>query len=416
VDGPNGVYHYGPAGTFPNQTSHATNYWVDVAFTTTSTIVPTVTSQSPAPGATNVSTATTVKATFNESVIASSISFTLTDGSGTAVPTTFVYDDPSHSVTLTPNAALANSMTCTATVSGATDAAGHTMSSPVTWSFTTAAANSGPFSIFAPTATPANPTDPDTSAVEVGVKFQSDVAGFITGIRFYKGATNTGIHVANLWASDGTLLATATFTAESASGWQQVSFSTPVAISANTTYVASYHTNTGHYAADNNFFLNAGVENAPLHALKDGADGGNGVYNYGPSSAFPNQTYQSSNYWVDVDFTTTVTAAVPEASGAAGSSSLAAVSLSAADRFLASSSLAGSPASAAVPAEQQPMPQAAQDRMAAVPMETALPVLAREEDVLASRITVRVPTVFALPSVNAFPPAEASFTFPFAGN
>jgi hypothetical protein len=274
----------------------------------------------------------------------------------------------------------------------------------------------GSMTMFNGAAIPAVAEESDANAVELGAKFRSDVDGFLTGLQFYKGAGNTGTHVGNLWSSDGRLLATATFTAESASGWQQVSFSTPVAISANTTYVASYHTSTGHYAADNNFFLNAGVDNAPLHALKDGADGGNGVYNYGPSSAFPNQTYQSSNYWVDVDFTTTVTAAVPEASGAAGSSSLAAVSLSAADRFLASSSLAGSPASAAVPDEQQPMLQAAQDGMAAVPLETALPVLAREEDVIASRITVRVPTVFALPSVNAFPPAEASFTFPFAGN
>src|SRR5262249_14360045 len=129
----------------------------------------------------------------------------------------------------------------------------------------------------------------------------------ITGLRYYKSANNTGTHVGNLWSSTGTLLATAIFSGETTSGWQQVTFSTPVAISANTTYVASYHTNTGHYAGDNNFFLNAGVENAPLHALKDGADGGNGVYTYGPSSAFPNQTYQSSNYWVDVVFTTTST-------------------------------------------------------------------------------------------------------------
>ncbi|MBL1266144.1 DUF4082 domain-containing protein, partial [Methylomicrobium sp. RS1] len=31
--------------------------------------------------------------------------------------------------------------------------------------------------------------------------------------------------------------------------------------------------------------------------------GGNGVYRYG-SGGFPNSTYQSSNYWVDVLFAT----------------------------------------------------------------------------------------------------------------
>ena len=39
------------------------------------------------------------------------------------------------------------------------------------------------------------------SAVELGVKFRSDVAGYITGIRFYKGAGNTGTHVGHLWTT-----------------------------------------------------------------------------------------------------------------------------------------------------------------------------------------------------------------------
>ena len=73
------------------------------------------------------------------------------------------------------------------------------------------------------------------------MKFRSDVAGYVTGVRFYKAAGNTGTHVGNLWSSTGTRLATATFTGETASGWQQVTFSPPVAIAANTVYVASYH-------------------------------------------------------------------------------------------------------------------------------------------------------------------------------
>src|SRR5262249_23045991 len=95
--------------------------------------------------------------------------------------------------------------------------------------------------IWPSTATPIVAADPDTSAVELGIKFRSDVNGFITGIRFYKSATNTGTHVGNLWSSTGTKLASATFSGESASGWQQVNFKTPVAITANTVYVASYH-------------------------------------------------------------------------------------------------------------------------------------------------------------------------------
>ena len=78
------------------------------------------------------------------------------------------------------------------------------------------------------------------AAVELGVQFSSDVDGWITGVQFYKGPGNTGTHVGNLWTAGGTLLARATFTSESASGWQTVNFSSPVAITANTTYVASY--------------------------------------------------------------------------------------------------------------------------------------------------------------------------------
>ena len=79
--------------------------------------------------------------------------------------------------------------------------------------------------------------------MELGVKFSSTTPGTITGIHFYKGPLNTGPHSGDLWSSNGTLLATATFTNETTSGWQQVTLSTPVLITAGTTYMASYHTN-----------------------------------------------------------------------------------------------------------------------------------------------------------------------------
>src|SRR5262249_31585301 len=149
----------------------------------------TVTAQSPAPGATGVSTSTNVQATFNVSVQASTISFVLKDASNSTVPATVSYNDPTHTVTLTPNAPLAANATYTATVSGAQDVNGNPMSGPVTWSFTTAAVIvPGIYSVFSSSATPATVSDPDGSAVELGMKFRSDVAGQITGVRFYKGS------------------------------------------------------------------------------------------------------------------------------------------------------------------------------------------------------------------------------------
>ena len=146
------------------------------------------------------------------------------------------------------------------------------------------------------------PIENDPAAVELGVKFRSDVAGEITGLRFYKGPGNTGTHVGHLWTAGGALLAEATFTGETASGWQEVQLAAPVAIDANTTYVASYHAPNGGYAATNGYFSGQGADSPPLHALADGVDGANGVYNYGPSGVFPTSTFEASNYWVDVVF------------------------------------------------------------------------------------------------------------------
>jgi hypothetical protein len=166
-------------------------------------------------------------------------------------------------------------------------------------------AAAAPTSIWSGSVTPSVPAEADTAAVEVGVKFRADTNGVITGLRFYKGAGNSGTHVGHLWTATGTLLATATFTGESASGWQQVSLASPVAVTANTTYVASYYAPVGRYSVDDNYFATSGVDNPPLHALANGVDGGNGVYRYGTGGGFPASTFAASNYWVDVVYTTT---------------------------------------------------------------------------------------------------------------
>ena len=67
------------------------------------------------------------------------------------------------------------------------------------------------------------------------MKFTASADGFLTGLWFYKSTANTGTHVANLWSSTGALLATATFMNEGSSGWQHVTFATPVAVTAGAT-------------------------------------------------------------------------------------------------------------------------------------------------------------------------------------
>jgi len=162
--------------------------------------------------------------------------------------------------------------------------------------------------IWPSTAVPAVADAGSDSPVELGVSFKSDTNGYISGIRFYKSPANTGTHIGNLWSSTGALLASATFTGETASGWQQVNFAKPVAITANTVYVASYHTTIGHYSDTNSYFATSGADHAPLHALANTSSTHDGPFCYGSTSCFPTSTYSSSNYWVDVAFTSTAAA------------------------------------------------------------------------------------------------------------
>src|SRR5262249_2089412 len=100
------------------------------------------------------------------------------------------------------------------------------------------------------------------------------------------------------------LLATAVFNNESASGWQQVNFSQPVAIKANTLYIASYHSN-GYYALNLDYFANSGHANGVLYAPQttDVYNHANGVFPHG-GAPFPDQSYRGINYWVDAVFQT----------------------------------------------------------------------------------------------------------------
>jgi hypothetical protein len=138
--------------------------------------------------------------------------------------------------------------------------------------------------------------------IELGLKFRADVDGYVQGVRFYKHSLNTGSHKGHLWTSTGTLLAEVTFVDETDSGWQSAYFGTPVAVAANTTYVVSYLSNR-YFSFTRDYFATSGVDNSPLHALANGVDGPNGVNKSG--GGFPDQSYRSTNYWVDVIFDTT---------------------------------------------------------------------------------------------------------------
>ena len=290
--GGNGLYAYGSGGQFPSSTYQSTNYWVDVVFVTSANgnVAPVVTN----PGSQSGTVGVAVTA----------LQIVATDGNGDALTYSAtglpagLSISASGLITGTPSAAGTSSVTVTAN-----DGRGGTGSATFSW--TIAAANVVcPCSAWDAGAVPLVAAATDTGAVELGVKFRSTVGGYVTGIRFYKGTGNTGTHTGSLWTTSGTRLATATFSNESASGWQQVNFAAPVPIAANTVYVASYFAPAGGYSYDRDYFSTAGAMRGPLYLLRDGESGGNGLYAYGSGGQFPSSTYQSTNYWVDVVFVT----------------------------------------------------------------------------------------------------------------
>ncbi len=145
----------------------------------------------------------------------------------------------------------------------------------------------------------------DGVPVELGVKFSSLQAGYVTGIRFFSPPTPAGTYTGNLWTSSGTVLATAVFTVTIGSAWQEVSFATPVLIDANTTYIASYNSSSGNYEATLNYFNNP-LANGSLRSPQGVGAGdigggiGNGLYSY--TGGVPNRSNNDANYWVDVRF------------------------------------------------------------------------------------------------------------------
>ncbi len=112
----------------------------------------------------------------------------------------------------------------------------------------------------------------------------------MTGVRFYKGAQNTGTPHRELWSASGTLLASATFTSSPprvAAG----DFSTPVAVTAGTTYIASYqHQQRQLLRHHRAVQRRLGGQRAPARAGR-GPHGGQRRVRLRVDAAFPNETW-----------------------------------------------------------------------------------------------------------------------------
>lgn len=290
------VYAYGAGGIFPTSTFNASNYWIDVVY-----------NRPPAaPDAQDDVIGAILggrTASFTSSLLLANdqnpdcVPLAIS-GAGNAQNGTVSYDPLTQTVSFTPTQGYSGTAGFSYTV---TNSLGASATADVTlW-----VDGVQPATFYGASTPPSLVVANDSQSVELGFKFESTTDGRIVGLRFYKGIDNIGTHVGNLWSATGDLLASATFINETASGWQEVMFSTPVSLTAGTTYVASYHSN-GNYSADAGYFNDAHT-NGVLIAPASTTGSGNGLYAYGSSSFFPTSSFNATSYGVDVLFKANLT-------------------------------------------------------------------------------------------------------------
>lgn len=161
----------------------------------------------------------------------------------------------------------------------------------------------GVSTVFGSEADPASDARRGHLPVELGLRFSARSDGVVLGLRIYRPAGLTGAQTATLWTDSGTRLATVVTRPTYRAGWLYVALRTPVAVMGNSVYVASYHTADG-YVSDRDYFDTSAAPRGLVRPalIGDEVDPRNGVFRYGRDSTFPDRSYRSTNYWIDVVF------------------------------------------------------------------------------------------------------------------
>ena len=283
ADGKNGLL--GSPGVFPTSSFQNANYFRDVAFSTTSSIVKgSGDAQTGTPGATlpNPLVATVLDPNGNP-LSGVTVNFSVTAGGGSVSPASVVTgSDGRASASLTLGTQVGtNTVHASAGTIGSVDFSALGLQNTVL-----------------STQVPATPNATDSVAYELGMKFRAALPGQISAIRYWKAPSETGAHTGRIWSATGTLLASVPFTGETASGWQLQPLAAPLTIQSNTTYVVSVNANAWYVATNSG--LATSIVNGTLSSVADGA---NGVY--ANPAVFPTFSYQNTNYFRDVSFAAT---------------------------------------------------------------------------------------------------------------
>jgi hypothetical protein len=145
----------------------------------------------------------------------------------------------------------------------------------------------------------------DGVAYELGTRFRTTVDGRITAIRYWKAPSEVPSdcagcarvsHTGKIWTADDanpTVLATAFFTDETSSGWQEARLVKPLYIQKDSVYIVSVEANS-HYVATNHAFDTDFIA-GPLVI-----PAGGGVY--GPKGNKPAQSFRNTSYFRDIVF------------------------------------------------------------------------------------------------------------------
>ncbi len=293
-----------------------TSYYVDPVFQTAPSVAPFVVSGTPGDGARSVPTNGSVTLTFNEPIATGTGTLSMSSASG---PVSGTVTGTSTTRTFTPSSPLAEDTLYTLNESGAVTVDNVAQVQAYSESFTTSGVASCPCSLLETTLSPVQPNLSNGSALTLGLKFTPTVNGYISGLRYWRAASNTGTHTGKLYAANGTVLASLTFV-DGAQGWQQAAFSSPVAVTAGTPYFATYYSPNGTYSATTNVFTTV-MSNPPLQSVDSG-----GVY--GDGDVFPNQVFGAPNYFVDVVFTTSGVVNTPSVTSVSPASGATGVSVS----------------------------------------------------------------------------------------
>ncbi|MBZ4486895.1 DUF4082 domain-containing protein [Microbacterium sp. cx-55] len=293
-----GAYTY--ADGFPANAS-STDYAVDVTFVPDAVALDLI-GTTPSAGAADAPADTTLSASFSAAVspgFAGAVT-----AAGAPVSGTWARSDDGRTLTFAPAADLPAGAVVSAALTGLVGPDGRA-GADVSWSFTVEQTATPRTTIFG-NALPSVVADSDSSPVELGLSFRSSVPGEVRAIRFYKGPGNGGTHTGSLWGPGGERLAQVTFRAETPSGWQRAVLDQPVEITAGTSYTVSYYAPQGHYA-NTGAALTAPITSGPLTTEAPE----NGVYRYGPGGLRPVASWNSTNYFVDVEFVVDSDAAAP---------------------------------------------------------------------------------------------------------